>query len=242
MGTSQAINPSVKGDPNWGNLSRSFSLAAKNVGTPKEHQLANIARNLIGAVSGSRSSGGGAKTFGSAGGATAQNLMGFISGVRANGLNSTLADLGMPNILSAKPADIINFLIVVCTSNGGSLDETAAKSANDQLLEELLSDCENIEDVESVLQEVDGEKTRDLLINFFTNYIVEFSTQLFHEKIFNKEDGELKQNVFKEVRFYIREKLKEIDFDEDLSSVDWQSQNGKSLIDKIQQQTLEVFE
>ena len=80
--------------------------------------------------------------------------------------------------------DIINHLIEYCSGPAATIDEVAAKEATRKLLEELVSNAENIEEMEEMLMGKFEETTsEDLIIRYFGYYIYEHLDKWFYEKL-----------------------------------------------------------
>lgn len=241
MGTSQSINSSVKGNPNWGKLGNSLSRVSSVVNISNK-QSSNILRHFVNAIGGSQTAGTGrSSSFGNAGVRTANRLLSFINGVQALGLSSSLSEIGIYDLKDLSVSDLINNLILHCTDGSANLDEAAAKSANDKLLQQLFDDVDDINDAEQQINSIDNEKKNELLVIFFSHYIVEFSSELFGERILNKENGN-RERTFFQILNYIKNLLKEEVKNRDLSTIRWENDDGTKLIKEIQTEILKVWE
>jgi hypothetical protein len=179
MGTSQSVNPSVKNNPNWGDLSRAISAASHGANI-SDNQLQGIMRHFVNAVGGSGAGHGRSSTFGRAGISRAQRFMSFVSSVQTDSFNEALRGIGVIDAENLSVNDFINYLLAYCSEGNSNLDETAANSAMDELLKYLLNNVDSIENIENIFQQADIDtqhecfviSLRPILWNFQVNYLV----------------------------------------------------------------------
>ena len=145
MGTSKAY--SGKGIPNWSNLSGSVTTACATGKIP-DKKFNNIASNFVELLGGSNNGGrGNSKVGGRAGIRTAQKLGGFLSDVKSGGFRSALSGIEF-DYKDKNANDAINYLLEHCAGVASSIDETAAKAAERQLLKEIGSEAKTLEELE----------------------------------------------------------------------------------------------
>jgi len=152
MGTSKSYD-GIKGNPNWSHLSGSVTRAC-DTGHISNSSLSDVASNFARLLGGSNYGGRGqSKIGGRAGIRTAQKFGGFLSDVKANGFRSALSGVGFDVTGTTKPNEAINYLLEYCAGVASSLDETAAKAAERQLLEEIGSEATDFEELEKNFEE-----------------------------------------------------------------------------------------
>ncbi|MDD2494905.1 MAG: hypothetical protein PHE29_06900 [Tissierellia bacterium] len=238
MGTSQSVNPSVKDNPNWGDLSRSLSYACKSERI-SEAQLSGIMKNFTKAVGGSRAGRGRSSTFGRAGISRAKKFMNFLSSVQSNGFSDTLNNIGIWDLSELSVNDFINHILTYCNQGSSSLDETAANSAINDLLGHILNNVNEIGEVEEIFNNADLETQHEWLCYFFASYIMEFSDELFGTRILEKSGDRVK--IFDEIREYVLRSLEDLNGSERLQNIDWLGEQGDAIIKELQSEILEIW-
>ena len=238
MGTSQSVNPSVKNNPNWGDLSRAISTASRSANI-SDSQLHGIMRHFVNAVGGSGAGHGRSSTFGRAGISRAQRFMAFVSNVQTSGFDEALKEIGVENVENLSVNEFINYLLAYCSDGNSNLDETAANSAMDELLKHILDSTDSIESIESIFQQASLDTQQEWLCFFFASYIMEFSSELFSTRIFENDGDRVK--TFQEIRNYIRRSLEEFNVGRGLQRVDWNSEQGAIIIKNLQTEILEIW-
>lgn len=238
MGTSQSINPSVKNNPNWGDLSTAITSASKSdvISVSQKH---NIMHHFVKAIGGSSAGRGRSSTFGRAGINRAQRFMSFVSDVQRGGFNEALRSIGIVDAAQLSVNDFINYLLAHCSEGNSNLDETAANSAIDELLKYLLNSTDSLEGIESVFQQADINTQHEWLCYFFASYIMEFSNELFSTRIFENDGDPVR--TFQEVRSYIQSSLAELNVGRGLQNVDWHGNQGTTIIKNLQTEILQIW-
>jgi len=239
MGTSQSINPSVKNNPNWGDLSTAITSASKSSAISVS-QMHNIMHHFVKAVGGSSAGSGRSSTFGRAGINRAQRFMSFVSDVQRGGVSEALRNIGVAATAQLSVNDFINYLLAYCSEGNSNLDETAANSAIDELLKYLLNNTDSLEGIESIFQQADINTQQEWLCYFFATYIMEFSSELFSTRIF-ENDGD-RVRTFQEIRSYIQNSLAELNVDRGLQNVNWNSDQGTIIIKNLQTEILQIWQ
>lgn len=238
MGTSQSVNPSVKNNPNWGDLSRAISTASRSENI-SNNQLHGIMRHFVRAVGGSGAGHGRSSTFGRAGVNRAQRFMSFVSDTQRHGFNEAILQLGIADVVNLSVNDFINYLLAHCSVGNSNLDETAANAAMDELLKHILNNVQSLGDIESIFQQASVETQHEWLCFFFASYIMEFSDELFSTRIFEKEGDRVR--TFQEIRNYILRSLEEINVQDGMQNINWQGEQGNAIIENLQTEILEIW-
>ena len=245
MGTSKSYSASVKGQPQWGNLSLSVTTSC-GTGTVSTQNIGRILSRYVNVIGGSSIAGrGGSKIGGSAGIRTAKHLGGFLGAFSASGgnLQNTLNEIGLSG-LSGKPLnEVINHLLEHCSGPSSSIDDVAAKAASQKIFEELAANAETIEQFEANLQEsLNKEGLEDILIRYFGYYIFEHLSVMFHEKLVIEKGKTHCDDLFRQIKDFITENLRNMNKTNPLNNINWHSNEADRLIRNIQENILEVFE
>lgn len=242
MGTSKSYG-GIKGNPNWTQLSGSVTRAC-DTGRISKHSLNSVASNFTKLLEGSNYGGRGqSKIGGRAGIRTAHKLGGFLSDVKSNGFRSALSAIGFDATDKTIANDAINYLLEYCVGVASSLDDTAAKAAERQLLEEIESEAKTFEELEKNFEEkIEEYGVEELLIKFYAYYIYEHLSIDFYEKLIEKKGKNATSNFFTQLKNFLFERVKNISRNRDLSKIDWPGKEGDELVKNIFEDTLKEFE
>ncbi len=242
MGTSKSYE-GAKGHPNWSQLSVSVTRACET-GTISDNSLGNITFNFAKFLGGSNFGGRGkSKIGGRAGIKTAQKLGGFLSDVKTKGFRYALSGIGFDASDTTKPNEAINYLLEYCAGVASTLDETAAKAAEKQLLEEIGSDAKNFEELAKSFEEkIEEYGIEELLIKYYAYYIYEHLSIDFYEKLIEEKGKAATSNFYMQLKKFLVEKVKNIARKRDLSMIDLTSKEGDVLVKNIFEDTLKAFE
>ncbi|MDE1206015.1 hypothetical protein [Tenacibaculum larymnensis] len=245
MGTSKSFSDTRKAMiPNWNNLSSIVtSSCSSSVSTDdKKKILKNYVTTLGGASKAGR---GGSKIGGKSGIKNAIKIGAFLSAFSNSGndIREALKEVGLPDLTGKSVSDIINHLIEYCSGTASTIDEVAAKEATRQVLEDLISEANDFDELEKVLAaRFDSETYEDIIIRYFGYYIYEHLDKWFYEKLIKDKNQSDCNNLFKEIKDFIFEKMKGMQRRNNLQDLDWSSENADVLVKNIQQDILTVFE
>lgn len=241
MGTSKAYG-GLKGNPNWGSLSRGVTKAV-NDGHPTQKGMRNAMSRLVTHWGGSSSASSGlSKTGGRAGVATARWFATFMGQVQTDGFRTALSTL--PEGDKAEDANqAINVILESCAQEAGTHDEVSAKAAMKDLLEDIGTDAETLEElgdkVEEALKDYGQE---ELIVRYFGFYLYEHLCTDFYEKLIKEKGIRETESFYRDLKEYIIERTKTVSKHRDLRRVDWKTDYGKSLMQEILRDTLNAFE
>jgi len=246
MGTSKSFSDTRHAMmPNWGDLSSTITSNC-NASTLTDETKKTILGNYVAVVGGAKKAGrGGSKISGKSGIRAAKKIGGFIGAFRNNGnnLREALESTGLTDLDNKTVADIINHLIEYCSGTASTIDEVAAKEATRKLLEELVSNAESIDEMEVKLStKFEESSAEDLIIKYFGYYIYEHLDKWFYEKLIKDKNQADCNSLFRQVKDFIFESLKDIQRINSLQSIDWGSAEADRLIKNIQEDILTVFE
>lgn len=242
MGTSKSYD-GIKGNPNWSQLSSSVTRAC-DTGSISNASLNTVVSNFARLIGGSNYGGRGRSNIGGkAGVRTAQKLGRFLSSVKSVGFIPTLNSIGFDSTDTTRADDAINYLLEYCAGVATSLDDTAAKAAEKQLLEEIGSDAKSIEELGNNIEEIISEYgIEELLIKYYAYYIHEHLSIDFYEKLIEDKGQRATSNFFIQLKSFLFEKVKNISRKRDLSKIDWAGKEGNELVKNIFEDTLKAFE
>ncbi len=245
MGTSKSYSASIKGQPQWGDLSRAVTTSCGG-GIVSRSGLGNILSRYVRVIGGSSGAGrGGSKIGGRAGIRTGKQIGGFLGGFIAagNDLPEALEQCGITDLDGKSVGDIIDELVEHCSGAASTLDDVAAKTAAQKLMEELAAGAGSVQEFQDNLQDRLGKDSQeDLLIRYFGYYVFEHLSIMFYEKLVAEKGKSDCNSLFSQIRDYIQETLKTINKTNPLNGINWASEDAERLIRNILEDVLKVFE
>mgnify|MGYP007099443670 CR=1 FL=1 len=140
-----------------------------------------------------------------------------------------------------------------CAGVASSLDETAAKAAERQLLEEIGSEAKDFEELAKNFEEkIEEYGIEELLIKYYGYYIYEHLSIDFYEKLIEEKGKAATSNFYIQLKKFLVEKVKNIARKRDVSKISWADKEGDELVKKnssiianlknIFEDTLKAFE
>lgn len=245
MGTSKCYSASIQGQPQWGQLSSAVTASCGH-GAISSAKLSNIVSRYVGVIGGSNKAGrGNSKAGGRAGVRTAKNLGRFFAAFSSSGgsISAALGQIGITGLEGKSVNDVLNQLIEHCSGPAATIDDVAAKAASQKLIEEIADDAETLEELETKLQEtLTKDSLEDILIKYFGYYILEHLSIMFYEKLVVEKNKSACDDLFRQIRDYIFEKLTTHNRTNPLKNIDWKGADSDRLIKNIQEDVLKVFE
>lgn len=237
MGTSKSYDAPTT--PPWPDLKRRVSNLAPK-GRLTRSSAREIAYDFIAVHGGPKQMAGG--SGGRAAQNVAHNIARFISSVEALGLQDTLRQEGLENLIGKSVNEISLTLIDYLGRHASTIDEVDARNALSRLMNELFEGAESFEDVERVLETKSQQaELETLLIKFFGYYIFEQFCRVFYERLAARV-GENQAEIFLDgILDYIISALRHKTLNKDVSTINWRGEQGKSVTSEILQETLEVF-
>lgn len=246
MGTSKSFSDTNHSMiPNWGTLSSALTSNCDS-STLTPIKLKNILKHYVKALGGAVVAGGGNSKIGGKGGIrTAKKIGGVFSTFTSSGYNirETLQSTGLTDIDNKTVRDVINHLIEYCSGIAAKIDDNAAKEASKLLFEDLLSQANDIDEIEVLLtQTFQTHTSEELIVKYFGLYINEMLSKWFYENLIRSRAESDCKNLFRQIKDFIFEKVNSMQKNNPLQNIDWSSNEADSLIKKIQQDVLIVFE
>jgi hypothetical protein len=199
------------------------------------------------AGSGGGTGGGGGGRGGGRGGRAARNagrnLGGFLSGVRAVGLDEALREIGLSDLIGRPAEEVAAGLLDSLADPGSTLDEHAARLAMAKMNDELLKGAQTYEDVGRVLAAaLDRQGLARILAGFFGHYLYERFCRDFYENWVKRVGSSQAARSLKSVKDCIESSLKAKLTGRDVTRVNWRGREGLRFTEQVMQETLEIFE
>jgi hypothetical protein len=244
MGTSKSYSATIKGQPQWGQLSRVVTTSC-GAGTIPNSNLANILSNYVNVIGGASNAGrGGSRISGRGGIRTAKRIGAFLGAFAGgSGIREALDQVGIKGLEGKTLEDIINQLIEYCSGPSNTIDDVAAKTASQKLFEELAENAVTPEDFEKQIKEViERDGIQEVLIRYFSLYMFEHLSVMFYEKLVVDKGKTDCDDLFKQIKDYIHEKLKAMNKTNPIENIDWKSEAADRVVKNIQEDVLKVFE
>ena len=245
MGTSKSYSASVKGQPQWGELSGEVTRNCTTAKIPSNN-LRKIAGKFVRVIGGSNRAGrGNSRIAGRSGIRNAKKIGSFLGSFSSNGgnLSKALSSIGLGDFKNKSAEDIINHLIEYCSGPASTIDDSAAKEATRKLLEDLTTGAETIEDLEESLKStLDSESLEEIVIGYFSYYILEHLSIMFYEKLVEGKGKTECSSLFKQIKDFINSSLAEMNKTNPLDNIDWGGDDAEKIIKNIQEDVLKVFE
>jgi len=244
MGTSKSYSATVKGQPQWGSLSRAVTTSCGG-GTIPHSNLANILSHYVNVIGGANNAGrGGSRISGRGGIRNAKRIGAFLGAFAAGGgLREALEEVGIKGLEGKSLEDIINQLIEYCSGPSNTIDDVAAKTASQKLFEELAENAATPEEFEKQIKEaIEKDGIQEILIRYFSLYIFEHLSVMFYEKLVVDKGKTDCDDLFKQIKDYIHEKLKAMNKTNPIENIDWKGEAADRIVKNIQEDVLKVFE
>lgn len=237
MGTSQSHN--LKSGPNWSTAKRSITSLAKGNGESNDN-CKNFVIGLSSALSNNvyRGRNTGPSSFGHAGARVYNNFISVIGDIRSHGISSFLGTEFPSNEFTFKQNFKDAVLDRVLGEHDSSMDDAAAATAFELVMDEILKDCETREEIEEKLSNASNEDLVVWIIDFQIEYIIEYSGELFQSHIFDKCDNPNK--VMEQIRNWLHRELDER-LKNDIAKYDLTSTEGKEIVETLTADILDIW-
>lgn len=245
MGTSKSYSASIKGQPQWGNLSGAVTSSCDG-NTVTSSTLGNIISKYVSVIGGSARAGrGNSKIGGRAGIKTAKNIGSFLGAFSSTGGNiiEALKKVGLSGLEYLPLNEVIDRLLEHCTGPSSTLDDVAAKAASQKILEDLVGDAKTTEEWQDYLTTtLNKQSLEEVIERYFGYYIFEHLSIMFYEKLVVEKGKTECEGLFKQIKDYIFEKTKNMNKTNPLKNIDWSGEDADRLIKNIQEDVLKIFE
>lgn len=234
MGTSQSHN--LKSGPNWSEAKRAVTGIAKGKGN-KNANCMKFMQGFSTAVSGNNGRSG---SIGFAGSRTTKNFIDLIGVAKTGGINAILDILQLQQERDAltKESFIEKIVIYISGEHESTEDDDAAIIAMEKLLNDICSDCNNIEQIVDKLQNATDDDKINWIITFEIDYILEYAGELFQSHILDKTDDP--DRVIMEIRNWMHGELDER-LSETLRPIDFSTDEGKEVVSNLTKEILDIW-
>lgn len=247
MGTSSGYIPPTGAD--WTSLKNQIG---KLLDKPEKKDL--VMSKFVSALGGAKgfssnqsklatSGGRRGKTFSSSNAKkTSQNVLGFFSDIRSQGLKQTLQDRGI-DFQNKNLDDIKETLIEYFSEPSTDGDSDASSRAIATVMDKIFDELETEEELEGYFNDIiSTEKSKIILSDFYENYIYERFQRIFFEDITKKSNQEDAVDVLDMVKDTIHATMSTYQCNNNLENIDFHGQDGADFVQGILQDILEIFE
>ena len=249
MGTSKGYE--APSSPQWGKMKGDVTRQSKggSVSPNKAYQLLRtFVRTSLGYGGGQRGNGGsgggggGGGQHGQSAIATGGRLAGFAAAVANRGADDALHKAGLAEWVGKSAQEVILALVDYLAAKGGTFDEVDARSAIDDLAEELLGTAETYDQVKMVLEEtMQLAKIGSLMFRFFSYYLFRMFCRTFYEHISPKRGESKTEGYMNNIKEVVKSALEFFTFGKDPARIDWAGAEGKTISEEVFNQTLQIF-
>ena len=239
MGTSQSLNPK-RNTPQWQEVKQKLQPIIDPQKLQDDNRKREYLRAFCSAVNPHK--GSSKAVFGNAGRKVITNFLSFATNAQHLGVEKAFLALGVSIKWSELSVDdFVNTLLASCSSGDARLDETAANSALNRLLKDILSDVNNVTDLDEVFSNQSNDIINERLAVYFAYYIIEFSEEMFSAYIYEKggNRAEISQQLFDYTK---RSLLAEDMIGSPVTAIDWAGEQGESVIKQYQQRLIDIWQ
>lgn len=192
---------------------------------------------------GGRQGGGGVRRVGRAVARTGQNLGRFASRVREAGLADALREFDLGDLVGRPAGDVMAGLVDRLCGPGSTMDESLARSALNDLRQELIGDARTFEEVERALSSaLERLEVTGLIVRFYGQYLYRMFVRDFSETLAQKVGRDRARRAGANVLRTIRSKLRAVVAGRDPAAINWHGAQGHQLAQRILTTTLQIFE
>ncbi len=228
MGTSKSYKPTSKSNPSLGTLSAYISRISRNP-TPSNHQLLKVINKFIDHAGGKQKIiKGQSAVHGKAGVKTAGRIGSFFSDAYQKGIEKTLLDAGIGVLEGKTIKEVIDFLTTYLTEESVTLDDTAARTATRQILEDITKNVDDIDELEQFLNSKDNLYLDEVLVKYFGIYLYESISTRFYEKILNEKPSSY-DSFFRRIKQFVIENTKNFHRRNNITKIDWNGKEGDDM-------------
>jgi hypothetical protein len=256
MGTSKNYGGSTNWSKTKNDVSRT-ALGGKLTTEQAKRLVGKFASDMAGASRGgfgnpSRGGGGGGGSGsggsrsgegrGGGGGVrgAAAALGNFLSDVQDRGLKSALEERGIHDLEDGDPNVLILQLADLLGGPGSLIDEVDLRAALCELLRELCGDKEHFTSVEQAFKTA-AANLEQVITSLFGHYIFERFNTTMCARVEAQTQGERADRFFEDVHRYIDTELKLEGAAKDLTKIDWRGKEGIEVVNRILNQTIDIF-
>ncbi|WP_288593420.1 Qat anti-phage system associated protein QatB [uncultured Victivallis sp.] len=164
-----------------------------------------------------------------------QRLGAFLADVSRNGLNNTLVEYGLQALAGRNATFVFSGIAEHLLPPGNDFDEGVARQAIEDALEALFNKCEEAGNYDC-LEQLSSEDISDSIEKFVTGYIYRKWLQELGACIEKNSVSEMEAlRLEKEIKVFVKDSVHRALQAVDPLSINWNSNEGKSIIDNIYQ-------
>lgn len=245
MGTSKSYD--LPTGTNWSNTKNKFTRASKKIsdssGTPRIPPLVNSFVNSSGGSKSYSRTGNGfgnSKAVISAG----HKLGSFISEISKEGIENTFSKYFGDRLSGKSMTEVCLELTDFFCDEASFTNNTDAKSAMYELLEELLEEADDESDVAEIFDtQATNEDLSQLIERYFGLYIVEQIKRSFYGRLEKKHGQEAAKKLINEqIKTYAIERTREESKTHNLIDLDFSKPSSYKFVEEILQEVISIFE
>lgn len=219
MGTSAGYSLPTGG--NWSKVKREVTSWV-STGATDTQSIGHVASSFVAAHHGASQAAQQMSHAAQAG----SRFAGFASGVAQNGLSETLTQFNLGQYIGRSASEVLrgirNFLI----GDNSLLEDDIVQNGFVDFYEEQLLNDNSFEELERTLKQAD---IGDMLLRFFGHCIYRQFVTEFHERMMSKVDIPTTQHHLALMKDYIFTNLRVIVHGKNLTTVDWNGNEGRTL-------------
>ncbi|MBT62420.1 MAG: hypothetical protein CML13_04320 [Puniceicoccaceae bacterium] len=196
-------------------------------------------------------SGGGGSGGGSRGGSNARSSGGsirsvasglghFLSEVQKIGFAQALADHGLTDLSGKSPDEVALELADLLCEPASLIDDTVLRDALIDMMMEWSEGNASVEelgaDVEVMASDING-----VLHELMGHYIYQVFKSVGYQGLLKNHGFEAADGMCGQIKDYIDARISDVESNHDLSSIDWNGQDGAGVVDGIVSDTIDLF-
>ena len=230
MGTSQSYK--IKSSPNWAKTKRALTQLAKP-GNMNDTNVNKFLGNFSRAVSDNG-------VFGTAGGKSIGNFIGFISNIKEVGWEQAILEVNTEvDVHQLTLEEFLDFLLEHCCNNDSNLDDQAANMAFQELEGEIRTELNTAKELADLFANASVEQLLEWVGTYYVNYIMQIFDQLYYTHL--EERGVILEEVMSELKGYVESSVNELLLNKP-DDFNIFSEEGKGFIDGIIDDLNELWE
>lgn len=236
MGTSTGYSLPKTG--NWPNAKREVT-AWGGSGTSTPEQLGRVTGEYVQAHGGARAAAQQSPVANQAG----ARFGGLLSGIRSEGLGSTLEDVGLGHLIGRPASEVMQGVKNFLTGDGSSLDDELVRGAFDDFQEEIIGQHDTYEELDAALTRIAAIDTiSENMERLFGHFVYRKFKRDFSERLLKATGGVKQANrLLRDIKDYIFDTIRAKLHGRDLTQVKWRSREGLQMAEEIHTSVWRVF-
>ena len=168
-------------------------------------------------------------------------LAGFLAGVASRGLDQELNRLDLSDLVGHPLEEVLDAVLDKLCGDGDLLDDVALTDAMARTLNELAEEAKTVEGFDQLLNGRVENIEKYLQIYYANMLAVNFEQKQYgfvRERVPREECDSLFKEATELIRSIVNEELSK---EHDLTSIDWNGNEGISIADSINQEVLDIL-